>query len=64
MSHVDLGQQIIAHPTTIKQLKKNDEIFAKLNENHEDDMFEDDVLINYGVKLLGSSDDSSDSEVR
>jgi hypothetical protein len=64
VSKVDLRQQIIADPTTIKQLKKNDEIFAKMNENHEDDMFEDDVLINYGVKLLGSSDDSSDSEVR
>ena len=32
-------REITANPKTLKARRKNEEIFSKLNENHEDDIF-------------------------
>eukprot|EP00088_Acartia_fossae_P037865 TRINITY_DN3908_c0_g1_i2.p1 TRINITY_DN3908_c0_g1~~TRINITY_DN3908_c0_g1_i2.p1 ORF type:complete len:316 (-),score=115.13 TRINITY_DN3908_c0_g1_i2:531-1355(-) len=61
--YVNLAE-ITVNPKTMKARRKNEEIFSKLNEHHEDDIFggknrETAARFN----LLGNSDESSGSEI-
>lgn len=51
---------ITANPRTLKERLKNDEIFEKLNQSHEDDLFQNRKP---SYDLMGNEDDSDGSEI-